>query len=331
MLTLAKLAPGSEGYYLDVVARGAEDYYIGRGEAPGYWLGQGAGLLGLDGEVMPEDLLQVLAGHGPNGVTLGAPNRKVPGFDLTFSVPKSVSVLAALRPELSERIVAAGEAALDRTLRWLEDNACGARLGHNGTEPVDSEGYIGAAFGHRTSRAGDPQLHWHVLVANTTRSPDGTWRSLGGARLYSRTAGFLFEAQLRHELGRSLGVRWGPVKNGIAEIDGVSAELRRLFSKRREQIEERLAITGYTSARAAQAAAYATRDRKAPNEVDPTLWERWRTEASEAGIRRRDLKKVTGHRVEAGEPAEAISHLLPVWSHSARQHLLTLGRDASDV
>ena len=87
MLSLAKLGRGSEGYYLDAVAKGAEDYYVGRGEAPGYWAGRGAELLGLDGEVTPEALRAILAGAAPDGSMLGAGNRTVPGFDLTFSVP----------------------------------------------------------------------------------------------------------------------------------------------------------------------------------------------------------------------------------------------------
>ena len=222
MLSLAKLGRGSEGYYLDAVAKGAEDYYVGGGEAPAYWAGRGAELLGLDGEVAPEALRAILAGTTPDGSMLGAGNRTVPGFDLTFSVPKSVSVLAALRPELSEQIVDACEIAVARSIAWLEDNACFSRRGHNGVEHVEGDGYVAAAFRHRTSRAGDPQLHWHVLVANTTRGPDGRWRTLDGTRVYPalRTAGFLFEAEMRHELTNRFGVRWRPARNGISEIDG---------------------------------------------------------------------------------------------------------------
>jgi Ti-type conjugative transfer relaxase TraA len=286
MLSLAKLGRGSEGYYLDAVAKGAEDYYVGRGEAPGYWAGRGADLLGLDGEVTPEVLRAILAGTAPYGSMLGAANRTVPGFDLTFSVPKSVSVLAALRPELSEQIVDACEIAVARSIAWLEDNACFSRRGHNGVEHVDGDGYVAAAFRHRTSRAGDPQLHWHVLVANTTRGPDGRWRTLDGTRIYPalRTAGFLFEAEMRHELTNRLGVQWRPARNGISEIDGAPAAVLRHFSKRRSQIEDRLAIKGYSSGRAAQVAALSTRDRKAGPESDQTLRERWQREAQSIGF-----------------------------------------------
>jgi hypothetical protein len=79
MLSVAKKAPGSEGYYLDAVARGAEDYF-GRGEAPGYWTGRGAELLGLDGEVSPDALRAVLASHAPNGTAYGStPHWPPPG------------------------------------------------------------------------------------------------------------------------------------------------------------------------------------------------------------------------------------------------------------
>ncbi|HRA84580.1 MAG TPA: MobF family relaxase [Ilumatobacteraceae bacterium] len=286
MLSLAKLGRGSEGYYLDAVAKGAEDYYVGRGEAPGYWAGRGAELLGLDGEVTPEVLRAVLAGTAPDGSMLGAANRTVPGFDLTFSVPKSVSVLAALRPELSEQIVDACEVAVARSIAWLEDNACFSRRGHNGVEHVDGDGYVAAAFRHRTSRAGDPQLHWHVLVANTTRGPDGRWRTLDGTRVYPalRTAGFLFEAEMRNELTNRFGVQWRAARNGISEIDGAPAAVLRHFSKRRSQIEDRLAIKGYSSGRAAQVAALSTRDCKAEPESDQTLRERWQREAESIGF-----------------------------------------------
>ena len=286
MLSLAKLGRGSEGYYLDAVAKGAEDYYVGRSEAPGYWAGRGADLLGLDGEVTPEVLRAILAGTAPDGSMLGAGNRTVPGFDLTFSVPKSVSVLAALRPELSEQIVDACEIAVARSIAWLEENACFSRRGHNGVEHVGGDGYVAAAFRHRTSRTGDPQLHWHVLVANTTRGPDGRWRTLDGTRVYPalRTAGFLFEAEMRHELTHRFGIQWRPARNGISEIDGAPAAVLRHFSKRRSQIEDRLAIKGYSSGRAAQVAALSTRDRKAGPESDKSLRERWQREAKSIGF-----------------------------------------------
>ncbi len=99
MLSIGKLAPGRQEYYLDTVAAGVEDYYTGSGEAPGQWYGSGSERLGLAGEVAAADLQAVLDGQDPRtGEPLGrAPGKsRVPGFDLTFCAPKSVSILFAL-------------------------------------------------------------------------------------------------------------------------------------------------------------------------------------------------------------------------------------------
>ena len=100
MLSIAKMVARAEDYYLATVADGREEYYTGAGESPGYWLGEGARRLGLEGEVEPEDLRQVLAGVSPHGEILTAGGvaeaKRVAGFDLTFSAPKSVSLLYGL-------------------------------------------------------------------------------------------------------------------------------------------------------------------------------------------------------------------------------------------
>jgi conjugative relaxase-like TrwC/TraI family protein len=101
MLSIGKLGRGQERYYLGKVAEGAEDYYSGEGEAEGYWLGDAAEDLGLQGKVTPSQLTGMLTGENPaTGEPLGlryvAGKGPVPGFDLTFSAPKSASVLWAL-------------------------------------------------------------------------------------------------------------------------------------------------------------------------------------------------------------------------------------------
>src|SRR5439155_24204505 len=95
-------------------------------------------------------------------------------------------------------------------------------------------GFVAAAFRHRTSREQDPQVHTHVLVANsTTAARDKHWRTLDGRWLFAsaKTAGYLYQAALRAELTARLGVRWTPTVNGAADLDGVSAQVVRLFSK----------------------------------------------------------------------------------------------------
>ena len=75
---------------------------------------------------------------------------------------------------------------------------------------IAGRGLIGAAFRHRTSRAGDPQLHTHVLVANLVLGADGRWGTLDGRRIYAhaKTAGYLYEHRLRALLTRELGFEW---------------------------------------------------------------------------------------------------------------------------
>lgn len=288
MLSIGKLAAGQESYYLDSVASGIEDYYTGAGEAPGRWVGAAAQDLGLAGEVAAEDLRAVIAGLDPiTGTRLARANRKLPGFDLTFSAPKSVSVLWALAtPATSAAVVEAHEAAVEAALGYLEREAAVVRRGRNGVHQLPASGLVAAAFRHRTSRAGDPQLHTHLVVANAGRGPDGRWGALDGRLLYghARTAGFLYRAQLRHELTTRVDVSWDPPKRGIAEIAGLPAPLLRLFSRRRVEIEEALADRGLSSADASRVATLATRRTKDRGVDGDSLRDQWRTRAAEAGF-----------------------------------------------
>ena len=146
-------------------------------------------------------------------------------------------------------------------------------------------GFVAAGFVHRSSRAGDPQLHTHVLVANLTRCDDSVWRTLHGGPLLwqARTAGYLYKAQLRHELTASLGVAWGPVHKGAAEITGIPAELCALFSTRRHEIQDELDARGEHSPRAARVAALETRQAKDYGVDIGALRDRWHDQALEAG------------------------------------------------
>ncbi len=289
MLSIGKLGAGQERYYLDKVAEGAEDYYTGEGEAEGKWLGDAALELGLSGTVEAEQLTAMLTGQNPaSGESLGlravGGRGAVPGFDLTFSVPKSASLLWALG---DGRTGAAVNAALDRSvdaaLGYLEREACLTRRGAD-AEMVRGQGFLAAAYRHRTSRAGDPQLHVHTLIANATRGPDGKWTRLHHPSIYhhAKTAGYVFEAQFRWELSQSLGVRWQGVRNGIAEIEGFKDAHLREFSTRRKEILE--ATGPDASARSRQVATLATRTAKQEDVTLPTLRERWRAQAEEIGL-----------------------------------------------
>lgn len=149
-------------YYLQAVGQGIEDYYTGAGEAPGRWLGSASDEVGISGEVEGDALRAALNGNHPlSGGQLARPARggiRVPGFDLTFSAPKSVSVLFGLADlSISREVRDAHKAAVDAALDYMERHAAVGRRGRAGTESVLGNGFLAAAFRHRTSRAGDPQ------------------------------------------------------------------------------------------------------------------------------------------------------------------------------
>jgi conjugative relaxase-like TrwC/TraI family protein len=289
VLSIGKL--GNPDYYLEMVAEGLEEYYTNAREAPGLWMGQSAERLGLSGEVDAEALHLVLDHRDPNSGTRltraqGAP--KVPGFDATFCAPKSVSLLFALGdPEISNEVRNAHDAAVAAAVRALEDFAGRSRRGKGGAERMVAEGFVAAAFRHRTSRAGDPHLHTHVLLANLVYSPqDQRWSALDARPLYgwAKTVGYLYEAQLRAELTRRLGVEWTPVRRGIADIKGIPKKILRAFSRRRAEIEAHLAERGETTARAAQVATYATRRPKDRTLDAEGLVPEWRERARSLGL-----------------------------------------------
>jgi conjugative relaxase-like TrwC/TraI family protein len=319
VLNIGRMAPGRADYYLTAVAKrdGVEGYYLARGEEPGRWLGTGADTLGLSGEVTAEQLRAVLdARHPETGQQLAAhPARKVPGFDHTFRAPKSVSLLWALGDQATAaEVVAAHDAAVDAAIGYLQRAAGFTRRGAGGAETVPVEGFVAAAFRHRTSRADDPLLHTHVLVANLARTTDdGVWRTLDSRKLFAhaKTAGVLYQAQLRHELTRRLGVAWQPVVNGHADIDGVDRQLIETFSQRRAQIIELMTARGESSAAAAQTATLATRQAKGERASEAELRDIWTRRAKEVGVRpgwhRRLLDRATPRTPElAGLAGELI-------------------------
>jgi len=162
VLSVGKVGPANAGYYQSAVVQGAEDYYAGDGDAPGRWVGR-ADLVGaVAGEVATavEAGLLLEAKCGPDGSRLGksvVTERSVTAFDLTFSAPKSVSVLYALG---DERVVAAVEAAhtaaVLQSVASLSPRIAYTRTGHAGVAVVDAEGVLGIRYRHRTQPSTGP-------------------------------------------------------------------------------------------------------------------------------------------------------------------------------
>ncbi|WP_420119926.1 MobF family relaxase [Nakamurella sp.] len=225
----------------------------------------------------------------------------VAGFDLTFSVPKSVSALwaVALAP-VQEQLYLAHRAALAATFELIEAEATFTRLGRHGVRRVRVNGLVAAAFDHWDSRKGDPQLHTHVTVANRVQGPDGRWRTLDGATLHQAAVAYsdTYDLLLADEVTRRTGLTWGPRERRAGSNRRVGRELTPVpdaliaaFSQRSADIEaavdtaigQLVLRTGWrpdTNAinRIRQHLTLTTRDaKKAPNLAQSV--QQWRTTA----------------------------------------------------
>jgi conjugative relaxase-like TrwC/TraI family protein len=318
MLSIGKLALGQQRYYEQQVAQGRDDYYSGRGEAPGEWTGAGAGELGLVGRVSGEQFNALLAGADPRdpAVRLRAGNSEpeIAGLDLTFSAPKSVSVLFAVAPaETSAALVEAHEQAVRAALGYLEETAVFVRRGKGGAHFDHAGGLIAAAYRHRMSRSLDPQLHTHVVAANLARGEDGRYTALHHPSLYraAKTAGYLYQAHLRTEVRERLGLEWGPVVKGAAELRELPGEVLRTFSQRRAQVQaaivEREAELGrpLTKSERETWGAIATRERKQYGIETNTWREEITARAAEHGLDRELVERIMaeGRRAQRGRLA----------------------------
>ena len=169
----------------------------------------------------------------PKGEQAKAKREAVAGFDLTFSVPKSVSVLWALAdPATQGRLYAAHQEAIDQTLAWLEAEVVQARSGHGGVAHVDVQGLIGTSFDHWESRAGDPQLHTHAVIANRVqRKEDGQWVTLDSYTLHRHVvaASEMYNGLLFDEVQRRTGAvaeqRGGQIQVTLPGADSTNADV----------------------------------------------------------------------------------------------------------
>ena len=297
VLTITKLR-GAE-YLIASVADGMEDYYMGVGEAPGVWQGSWSEELGLAGVVQADALRALVTGHDPKtGTALlaGHRDRKVRAVDVTLSVPKSVSMLWAFgSPQTSSVVSIAVADATHTALGFLEERAAVARVQHGGVRRrVATGGFAVATFAHRTSRAGDPQLHTHCLIPNVVRRADGQYVAFDANPLHvwAKATGTVFLNELERILTDRLGVEWGPDRNGSRELIGFSREQLRAFSKRTTAIETHLEAAGEMvfdsraqRMRADDHASITTRDRKDRGLTPERLRDRWHDEAKAVGLR----------------------------------------------
>jgi len=273
--------------------------------------GAGAQAVGLSGWVSGGQFNALVAGMDPRDPSVrlrwSTRDPEVAALDLTFSAPKSVSVLAATGPdEVMRVLVGAHNDAVTAALRYLDASAVFVRRGHDGTAVEAGEGLIAAAYLHGMSRSLDPQLHTHVVAANLTRGPDGRFTALHGTALYraAKTAGYLYQAHLRATITDQLGLEWGEVRKGAAELGGISLDTKA----------------------GGEAAALATRDRKEYG-IDTHTWrEEVQARASELGFGREEITELLERgreRLAYGLPDHDVSDELALADRLAGPHGLT--------
>lgn len=289
MLTIATVRHSRLEYYL---AAWRSEPGLDHLEEPGTWLGSAAAALGLGGGVIDEAMLRsVLAARRPDteAPLLSGPDRRlVAAYDCTFSCPKSVSLLAALGPtEIAQGAREAHAASVAAALDYLERTAAVIRRTRDGRRTDErASGLVAASVVHRASRAPDPHLHSHVLVANLGSDSSGRFSALDGRQLFAAraVAGALYESDLRRRLGRKLGVCFRSDERGVLDLVGLPGHVRREFSRRSDAIAAELADSGYSSHRASKIAARVTRPGKDHNARLADLEPVWSSRAIGLGV-----------------------------------------------
>jgi conjugative relaxase-like TrwC/TraI family protein len=228
----------------------------------------------------------------------------VSGYDLTFSAPKSASVLFALGGEdAARRVLAAHDDAVAGALRYVERHALSARRGAGeAREVVPTTGMVAAAFTHGVNRNLDPHLHTHVVMANLVHGEDGRWSACDQRGLWAHklAAGSVYESHLRAGLSAAIGVRWGESPGLRAEMQGVSPLLLGEFSSRAADIRRHMTVWGSHPGRGARVAWAATRPPKAPAPSFGELRAEWGRRAHAVGAPGAELRVGLGHGAGIG-------------------------------
>ncbi len=298
MLGIHRLTSAGADYYLTDLARELPlPERLDDGQA--HWIGQAAAGLGLRGAPDPRALEAVLDGRHPiSGHRLRSDRATVRGFDLTFSAPKSVSVVFALGGEdVARQVVAAHRESVRGALTYVETHGLSAQRG-SGEERsvVATTGLVAASFTHGVNRNLDPHLHTHVVMANMVHGPDARWSACDhrGLSAHRGATSAIYEAHLRGELTARLGVRWVAEPRLGAEVAGVSLLARGEFSSRSADIRRRMSEWGSHSARGAQVAWAATRPLKQPGIDFAELSAQWERRAHFVGSDAGEIRDLLG-------------------------------------
>ncbi len=300
MMSIAQVrSAGSAGnYYTD-----KDNYYV-LGSMGERWAGRGAEQLGLQGSVDKDVFTRLLEGRLPDGADLSrmqdGSNRHRPGYDLTFSAPKSVSMMAMLGGD--KRLIDAHNQAVDFAVRQVEALASTRVMTDGQSETVLTGNLVMALFNHDTSRDQEPQLHTHAVVANVTQH-NGEWKTLSSDKVgktgfienvYANQIAFgrLYREKLKEQV-EALGYETEVVgKHGMWEMPGVPVEA---FSGRSQTIRE--AVGEDASLKSRDVAALDTR--KSKQHVDPEIkMVEWMQTLKETGFDIRAYRDAADQRAD---------------------------------
>ena len=283
MLSVANVrtAGGAANYFA------ADNYYTrADAERSGQWLGKGAENLGLRGVIEASQFEAVLKGKLPDGSRVGSDNRAHrAGTDLTFSMPKSWSILALVGGD--RRILDAYGAAVRETLAWAEKNLAETRMEVRGRERVvATRNFVIGLFQHDTNRNQEPNAHFHAVVANVTQGPDGKWRALRNDKIWEHNTLLNAMTMARFRLAvEKLGYQVGEYgKHGNFEAVGVPKTVRDAFSSRRAEILDKLSTMEGKGLAARNAANLMTRADKGLVTDRQALVNQWREAAAQLGF-----------------------------------------------
>ncbi|PWY54109.1 conjugal transfer protein TraI [Legionella qingyii] len=307
-----KSAQGAADYYA-----AAFNYYAGDATAM-QWLGKTSSHFQLNGVIEKEHMLALLEGRLPNGQVLqNLKGEHRPGFDMTFSAPKSVSLLVGLgaAPEL----VRFHDEAVKYAIGQIEREFAQTRVRRDGEICYEkTDNLLVAAFRQPNSRANDPALHTHCVTMNMTFH-QGKIRSLASDP--SRNHGVIEQIQnnahycgliYRQHLANSLKKAGFPLRmagDGLFEIDGIPDAVLREFSRRREDIEKHLEEKGWSGAKSASAATLLTRHGKEDQEMDVLALD-WQERAKALGFDAHHFIKNRHQHIESQNWFSAIKEKL---------------------
>jgi conjugative relaxase-like TrwC/TraI family protein len=275
MLSISKITSSkAAGSYYE-----KDDYYAKddpNHQKQSKWLGIGAKKLGLQGEVVKEDFQKILSGKLPNGQSLGK-NRDGEfvhdaGRDLTFSAPKSVSIMALVYND--ERLIEAHNLAVARAIDVIERDFLKTRTITEKQVIIESaNNLVAATFRHFTSREQDPQLHTHTIIANATADKTGFWKCAFFDEIYNnkKLIGAIYRSELAREV-KNLGYEIAAKgKDSLFELKNIPQELIEHFSTRSKKIREKAGVDA--SQRKLEQTTLKTRTRKKEGENLKDFWQ----------------------------------------------------------